>query len=187
QKESALQESLAKLGLKEVPGADFDPTKLPAVTKAKLQVDNAKSKMKRGKQLHDQTPPLISDQDYADLVNAWDIAKSAYDAEVLVARGLASEAKTRAADLAIANQALSDTTVRAPRITYPAGISSSGQPMPDDSPRSADIHASKKNRSYVVVGRMASVAELEKAVTPMFRLVDDDPVKLRANVPERYV
>src|SRR5256885_16395359 len=56
-KEAALQETLTKLGLKEIPGKDFDVTTLPTVRRAKLQADNAESRFNRGKQLHDNNPP----------------------------------------------------------------------------------------------------------------------------------
>ena len=77
QKESALQETLTKLGLKQVPGTDFDVSTLPTVRRAALQSENAESRYNRGKQLHDNNPPLISDQDFADLKTAWDVAKTA--------------------------------------------------------------------------------------------------------------
>src|SRR5204863_6415050 len=80
QKQSALQESLAKLGLRELPTGDLDVNAIPAVRRAKLQADNAESRYNRGKQLHDETPPLLSDQDFADLRLAWEVAKSGYDA-----------------------------------------------------------------------------------------------------------
>src|SRR4051812_19018538 len=127
QKQSALQEVLSKLGLKEVPGENFDPATLPTVRRAKLQADNAESRFNRGKQLHDNNPPLISDQDFTDLQSAWDVAKTAYEVEVLSVRSLMSEAKTRQADLAIANQALDDTTVRVPRQDYKAADATAQQ------------------------------------------------------------
>src|SRR5688572_27529875 len=120
QKLSALQEVLTKLGLKEVPGTDFDPSMLPTVRRAKFQADNAEAKYNRGKQLHDNNPPLISDQDFANLKTDWDVAKTAYDVEVLAARGLVSEARTRQAELAIAEQALRDTTITVPKSDYGA-------------------------------------------------------------------
>jgi len=189
QKESALQETLTKLGLKEIPTKDFDVSTLPTVRRAKLQADNAESRFNRGKQLHDNNPPLISDQDFADLQTAWDVAKTAYEVEVISARGLISEAKTKQAELAIANQALDDTTIRVPRADYKAAEATLGQSDENRSPsaRPTDIHAAKPKRSYAVAARMANAGELVRAVTPMFRLIDDDPVKLRAPVPERHV
>jgi multidrug efflux pump subunit AcrA (membrane-fusion protein) len=230
QKQSALAEVLAKLGVKDLPPPDFDVSTLPAVRRARLQTKNAESKYNRGKQLHDASPPLMSEQEFTDLETALDVAKSGYEVEVLTARGLLGEVRTRFADLQIALQALDDTTVRAPREKYdapqmlvasqdlPASIATaatrpaiastsdtvamaeafaevatapkvapSAQAPPATRPATApSTRPAKLRHSYVVAARMASEGELEKAVTPLFRLVDDDPLKLRSAVPERY-
>src|SRR5438876_7112843 len=65
QKQMAVQAALAKLGLTELPPADIDFDKIPTVERARLQSANAEAKFNRGNQLHEQTPPLISDQDFA--------------------------------------------------------------------------------------------------------------------------
>src|SRR5688572_30154686 len=101
QRQSALQEVLAQLGLKDMPPDDFDPSTLPAVRRARLQEQNARAKYERGRQLHEQQPPLLSDQDFADLQTAWEVARSAAEAELLTAQALVSEAKTRQAEIAI--------------------------------------------------------------------------------------
>src|SRR5258706_7689391 len=158
QKEAALQETLTKLGLKEIPTKDFDVSTLPTVRRAKLQADNAESRFNRGKQLHDNNPPLISDQDFTDLQSAWDVAKTAFEVEVISARGLISEAKTKQAALPIANQALDDTTIPPPRSNYRAPEPTPAQTDENRSPsaRPTDIHAAKPKRSYAVAGRMAN-------------------------------
>lgn len=166
QKQLAAREPLAKLGLRELPQGEFDVTTLPAVRRAKLQADNAEAKRNRGRQLHDQTPPLISDQDYADLTTAWEVAKSNYDVEVLTAQSLLAQARSLAAEFEIADQRLNDATVRAPAT------------QPSDGSRI---------RSFAVTSRTVSVGEFVREGAPMFRLVDDDNIKLRANVPERYI
>ena len=84
-KDLAYREVLAKLGLSELPSDDFNPSALPTVQKARLQADNAVAKLNRGKQFHDQKPPLISDQDFADLETAAAVARSSYDVEALAA------------------------------------------------------------------------------------------------------
>ncbi|MDB5330991.1 MAG: family efflux transporter, subunit [Phycisphaerales bacterium] len=175
QKQRALQEMLIKLETDKVPAADFDVSNLPAVRKARLEMANAAAKYARGKSLHDQQPPLLSDQDFADLATARDVAKSAYDVELQTERTLVGEARTRDADVAVAQQALDDTQVRTPR---PASVY--------DAQQTPDLYM-KKDHTYLVAGRMASVGELKNTITAMFRLVDDDVVKLKANVPERYV
>jgi RND family efflux transporter MFP subunit len=166
QKTYAVQELLAKLALKELPSGDFDATTVPTVQRARLRAENARAKYDRGTQLHSQTPPLLSDQDFADLKTAWEVAQSDYAVELLTAQSLLTEARSRQADLEMAKEKLDSTTVRAPQ---------SGNPGNDPS------------KPYAVVGRMVSVGEYVKEGTPVFRLVADDPVKLRASVPERYV
>ena len=181
QRTSALREVLARLGVDAVPPQDFDVSKLPSVRRAQLQSENAQAKFERGKQLHDRKPPLLADQDYADLQAAYEVARSGYEAELLTARALVTEARTRQTEVAIAEQALADTTIRAPRPKYddPA----TGAAPESDAPTSAP----GAGRSFVVSERYTSVGELLPAVSRMFRVVDDDPLKFRAAVPERFV
>src|SRR5439155_16819517 len=114
QKKMAAGAALAKLGLSEMPPADFDLAKVPTVERARLQSANAQAKFERGKRLHDQQPPLMSDQDFADLETAYAVAKSNSDVELLTARALLAEARTRQSELEIETQRLRDTTVSAP-------------------------------------------------------------------------
>ena len=114
QKQAALAQALAKLGLLKLPQGDFDPNNVPTVQRAKLEASNAESKYGRGKQLHDQDPPRLSDQEFADLQTAWEVARSNYELEVLNARSTLAEAHTRAAELSQSEQMIADATVRAP-------------------------------------------------------------------------
>src|SRR5262245_10290688 len=52
QRARALEESLAKLGLKELPEGDVDLEQLPLVERARFEALNAKSKYERGLPLH---------------------------------------------------------------------------------------------------------------------------------------
>jgi multidrug efflux pump subunit AcrA (membrane-fusion protein) len=185
QKMSALRQVLAQLGTDKVPPQDFDVSGLPAVRRAKFQADNARAKFERGKQLHDQKPPLLSDQDFADLQAAFEVAQSGYQAELLTARALVTEAATRQAEVAIAEQALADTTIRAPR-PMAGGAPGTASASADDESRPAPS-AADSGLSFLVSERYVSVGELLPAVSKMFRVVDDDPLKFRAAVPERYV
>ena len=188
QRESALREVLAKLGTDKVPPADFDPAKLPSVERARLQSENARSRFERGRQLHQQNPPLLAEQDFADLQTAYDVARGTYEVELLGAKALASEARTRQAELAIAEQALRDTTIRAPR---PMGGADEG----DDAagakgappPAPAQTQPADASNSFAVAARYVSVGELLAPITRMFRVVDDNPLKLRAPVREQFV
>jgi RND family efflux transporter MFP subunit len=171
----AMEESLAKLGLKELPPKDFDVAKVPTVVKARLQTENADAKLKRGKKLFESQPPLMSEQDYSDLETAWSVAKSSFDVELLTARTLVAQVWSFKGDLDIANQRLNDATTRAPSIAE-----ATTQPV-DTGKVPGDAH------TYVVTARYVNVGELVREITSCYRLVDDTPIKLRAKVPERYV
>ncbi len=175
QQRMAVQESLAKLGLSEFPPGDFDPAKVPLVERAKLQAQNAESKFRRGEQLFKQTPPLLSEQDYADLRTTYEVARSDYDVQLLSARSILAEAATRRSEVALAEQRLADTTVRGPAAaeTESSAVSAA-----------TSQHADGR---YAVASRLVSVGEYVSEGTDMFRLVASDPIKFRARVPERFV
>lgn len=178
QKELAMREALAKLGLSDFPAADFDLSQVPMVQRAKFQLENTESKLKRGEQLHDQKPPLLSDQDFADLKTAAAVAQKNYDVELLNSHAALAEAKARQADLDLAKQRLLDTTVRAPRQEGPEIPAAVAAAVPRE-----DL----QERSYAIAQRMISVGTYVKDDTPLFRLIDDDPVKMQAYVPEKHV
>jgi membrane fusion protein (multidrug efflux system) len=187
QRQSALAEVLARLGTDKVPPQDFDPTSLPAVSRARLQAENAKSRLERGRQLHQRTPPLLSDQDFADLQTAFDVAQQGYEVELLTAKALVGEARTRQAELAIAEQALRDTTIRAPRPFSGDAADGGDGDAPSDAPTSAPATAPAAGGTFAIAARYISVGELLSPISRMYRLVDDDPLKLRAPVREQYV
>ena len=209
QRQAALQEVLARLGTAQVPPENFDPSTLPAVSRARSQAENARARLERGRQLFERTPPLLSPQDFADLETAFDVAQQGFEAELLTAKALAGEARTRLAELAIAEQALRDTTIRAPR-PMAGGATGDGDDAPAPTPAAAapatapanapaaapatapataaapSAEASKPN-SFAVAARYVSVGELLSPISRMFRLVDDDPLKLRAPVREQFI
>jgi multidrug efflux pump subunit AcrA (membrane-fusion protein) len=173
QRELAVKEALANVGLEKLPAADFDPIQVPTVQRAKLLAENAEAKFKRTKQLFEQQPPRVTVQDFDDAKTAWEVARSAYDVELLSARSIIEGARTKQADLSVAQQNLTDAGVRAPAATGEASGADGGGAAP-------------RARSYAVAGRMVSVGEFVKEGSPLLRLIDDDRVKLRAPVPERY-
>lgn len=166
QKRAAMLESLASLGLTELPQDDFDPAQVPRVMKARREADNADARFRRAEQLWGQEPPLISEQDYSDLKTARDVARSDAEVALLDARATLAAARSRNVELALAEQRLDDTTVRAPTFERaPSG----------------------RAHTYSVAARLVSVGEYVAAGAPMFRLVAADPIKFRGDVPERFV
>lgn len=192
QKQMAVQAALAKLGLTDMPSADLDLDKIPTVQRARLQAANAEAKFNRGKQLHDQAPPLISDQDFADLQTAFDVARSNYDVELLTARSLAADARAMRSDFDLEQQKLRDATVRAPgaapaTTTQPAGAAAAaGRAGAGDNAKGASDRSKPQAGKYAVGARLVSVGEYVREGTPLFRLVANDPIKFRPQVPEKY-
>ena len=193
QKESELAEVLAKLGVSSPPGDQYEVEQMPSVKRARVQSENARKEYERGKILYEQEPRMIAPQEFDALRTAWEVAESGLEAERLLGRGLVRQASTKLVELAIATQALADTTIRAPRLEYPAAGAGVLLPATRPSgpaatqPVESVSAGSSGTRRYRIGARMASVGQLLSPVTPMFRLVDGDPIKYRANVAERYL
>lgn len=170
EKARAFTEALAKLGLVALPGAGFQVDALPAVQRARVQAANAKARFERTEQLVHREPPLISAQELADVRTAWEVAENGVNVERLAAGAAVAQARTLEAQLRIAEQAVADTVHKAPAPERPAGASAEPPAV---------------GRSYEVAARLVSVGDFVQVGTPLVRLVDADPVKLRATVPER--
>jgi multidrug efflux pump subunit AcrA (membrane-fusion protein) len=168
ERERAFMESLARLGLTALPPEGFDVRRLPAVERARLQAENAKARRERAKVLADRKPPLISEQDFADLETTYEVALSNLEVERLTAEATLAEARRLEAQMKIAEQRVRDTVHRAP--TY----------VSSQDPAAAGAH-----REYEVAARLVTAGDLVQVGTPLFHLVDADPLKLRVPVTER--
>lgn len=165
EKRFAMDQALAQLGLSAMPEGEVDTTRLPMVQRAAAQERNASTRLERLSQLHAQK--LVSDQDFNDAQTAAQIARSEYEVAVLSAQAILAEARTRQSQLATARQQLADTQITVPVV------------RPGDATRSHDTR-------YLVAQRLISEGEYVQSGTPLFRLVDDNPIRLRMAVPERY-
>lgn len=162
ERRAALTASLAKIGLGEIPPESFDPSRLPTVLRAQAEAANAEAKLQRARRLFEQTPPLISEQDFADIRTSSEVAARNAEVELLNARAALAAARTEAAGVAVAEQRLADTTVRAPGLP--------GEPGPE----------------FQVAERQVSQGEYVNEGRAMFRLVAAALIKFRADVPERF-
>jgi RND family efflux transporter MFP subunit len=162
ERESASRAVLAQIGLEALPGEDFDPSNLPAVTKARAESDNAKARYERAKRLSEQTPPLIAEQDFADIRTQWEVANNQAAVELLAARAALASARAQISTVATAQQRLADTTIKAPMI------------------------AQRDSLNFRIAERMTSPGEYLQAGAPMFRVVADGVIKYRVLVPDRY-
>jgi membrane fusion protein, multidrug efflux system len=172
ERKRAFEQALARLGLEALPKSeDFSVDTLPAVERARLQAENAEARFARGQTLHKRTPPAMSDQDFADIETAWEVAKADHQLARLNAKAQLAEARALEAQVATATQRLADTTHVVPRGQRP-GV------------EEGTVDA---NTEYVVTARRVSTGDYVAIGAPMFELLDPDPLKLRVRVPEREV
>lgn len=174
QRELAVAEALARVGLSAIPPSDFSVDQLPAVERARFQAGNAEARLDRARRLFQQDPPLISEQAFADLQTAWEVASRDYRLARLEAESQLALARVRQADLAVAQRRLADATIRAPGALLASATRPATAPV---------LHASPR---FAVVERMVSAGEFVREGQPVFRLVADDPLKFRASVPARF-
>ncbi len=163
ERESALKAALAKLGLKEMPGEDFDASKVPTVVRSRAEAANAAAKMERARSLYEQKPPLLSQQDFDDIRTQSEVSMRSAEVERLNAEATLAEAKTQAAVIASAQQKLDDTAIRAPT------------PM------------SGESITYRVAERLVSLGEIVSVGQAVARIVASDVLKFRGQVPEQYM
>ncbi len=156
---SALLAALARLGLAELPQGDVDLAKLPLVARAIAQEENAKARLDRARRLYERTPPLLSEQDFADIQTQHEVAGTVVASERLSAQALLADARVRASALRQAEQRLADTLVIAP---------------------------AERPLTYRVAARLVSVGEIVAPGQSLYRLVASDRVKFRGLVPERF-
>ena len=185
-RQAALDEALADLGLTDLPGDDFDPAGVATVRRSRLQRDNAAAKLGRAESLYQAKPPLISEQEYADLQTAADVAKQDYDVALLQTKSLLAAAGTRARELEIARTNLDRATIRTPaaaetvRPREPAGTRPSTRLTTNPATRAGPP-------SYAVARRLVTIGQLVGGGDPVFELVVDDPLRFTAAAPERFV
>lgn len=156
---SAWLAALAKLGLRELPEGEINLSSLPVVARAEAQAANSLARLERARKLYERSPPLISDQEFADIQTQSEVARTDLRGEEINAQAQLADARVRQAALALAEKRLADASVIAP---------------------------AELTMQYRVAVRMVSVGEYVSAGTPLFRLVAVERVKFRGSVPERF-
>lgn len=165
QAEKALQIELAKLGVKEPPGPDFDVTKVPAVQQAQARLENSKIRLERVKTL--AAKQASSAEELADRTADSRVMQAEYENQLLLARASLAGALMKQESLAMARQQLADATVRAPTPT---------QAIPGVTDEAI----------YTVSDRAIAEGTLVRPGTQLFTLVIDKALKMKASVAERY-
>ena len=172
----ALESELAKLGLTALPkpdaaGSGFKPEDVPAVARSILLLENARVEQRRVSGLAGSASKRESDA--ADLE-----AKTAEVARrdaVTQALSTLATARLKQAQVETAEQRLKDAVLCAP--------------IPDVfGAWAAAVGPAFTPLSYAVSSRMVSEGEMLRSnpVSNVFRLIIDQGLKLRANVPEPY-
>ncbi len=162
--QAALQQTLARLGLKEIPGEDFDVNQTAPVKKARTEYDLTKDKMDRATPLN--KTKAINDFEYLDIVSTFRSAESTLESSRDEARALLAQARQNRAQVELKSKDYTDSVILAPDGTTPGGL---------------------KIASYAVSERKIGAGEYIREGTPLFTLVADDVLKLQAHVPERYL
>jgi multidrug efflux pump subunit AcrA (membrane-fusion protein) len=166
-----LELELARLGLTEFPAnGTIDYKRVPSVMRAKNLEDNARQVFDRARRLGRS----ISTEEMEKAQTESSVALAAREHAELEARAILATAKLKQAQLETAKQKLIDTRVRAPLLSpgrLPAGVSD---------PRAI---------RYVVAARKVAEGEMIRAMpaVTLFRLVIDNPLKLVATIPERFL
>lgn len=182
----ALELELARIGLTEVPAQSFDVGSLPGVTRARLLEKNARNKLERSQALLKRQS--ISREDLEQSETDFDVAQSNTRQAILDVESTIASIRQREALLDTARQKLRDTQIVVP--TPSAGGARLAQRIvPVSAGGRAKAASAASDVEYVIAARMVSEGEMvhdAPSSTNVFRLIMDRPLKLKANVPERY-
>ena len=165
QAERQLAAELSKLGLSELPGKDFDVSKIPAVVQASVALERARQGLERQKVLNQKRAGTYQDLQNAE--NDEQGAQAALDNATLSARATLALARSSRAALDVAKQGRADMVVRAPVPSH----------QPEGKTRPIEFAVSKRSVSE---GQMLAVGD------PVMDLVVEDPLRLITSVPERF-
>ncbi|WP_020473187.1 efflux RND transporter periplasmic adaptor subunit [Zavarzinella formosa] len=165
----ALELELAKLGLREQPGPDFDVTQLPSVVRTDSLVKQADLRVKRLQ----AGGRAVTDEEVQQATTDVEVAKANRQQAVLEAKATIAAARQKQASLESAEQRLRDTRLIVP---VPLSLQETGMKTPAE---------------YVISFRKVTEGEMVRIIPlvdapPMFRLVIDRPLKLQLTLPERH-
>jgi multidrug efflux pump subunit AcrA (membrane-fusion protein) len=177
--ERALDLELARLGLKNLPAADWTVDRVPMVVRAR-SLNEAERRLNRAKSLY--ASKVLSQEEMDRAQRDHEVALATYDQAKLEAQSALAAARLRQASLQTARQKLDDTKVRAP-VLSPEQVESVRSlvaqlvPVPD-----------KVNPKFFVAQRLVAEGEMIRGFpsTAAYRLVIDQALKLICSVPERY-
>ncbi len=163
QAERNLQAELAKSGFAAVPNEDQDLSKLPIVVSARVRLDQALKQYERLQIL--RATNSIAEEELEKAKSETLVLDSDWRNQLLMANSAAATARLKNAELAIAQQRLADTQIRAPIPT---------------------LYANEADLFYRVSQRLVSEGTMLRVGTEVMKMVLGDTLKLRLSVPEAY-
>lgn len=166
QAERQLQSELAKLGLTSLPTGAFQVENVPSVMQARVTLEQARRELSRQRTLNLRNASSI--QEVQDAEDAERIASASYENAIVVAQSTLANAQAAQVTLRVAEQARDDMVIRAP--------------VPSESPE-----GTTRPITYAVTGREVSEGQMLAAGASVMSLAIENPLKLRGDVPERFV
>jgi RND family efflux transporter MFP subunit len=165
QAERQLQAELAKLGLRELPQGDFDVTTVPSVVQAEVMLNKARQNLARERSLNQRNAGTLQDlQNAENDVRGYEAALAS---AVLTARSTLVGAQAMKVMLAVSRYRRSEMEIRAPvPSVLPEGITG--------------------GLTYAIARRKVGEGQMLKQGDAVAELVIENPLRLRASVPERY-
>jgi RND family efflux transporter MFP subunit len=162
QADKALLVELAKLGLQAPPLASFDLKQLPMVVEAKVKSDNCKSHFERSQLLF--VHKAVTEEELLDKQVEYRMAEAEYENQVSLAKAELATIQEKQEMLAIAEQRLADTIVKAPA--------------------AADAVPDARDAVYAVSKRSVIEGSYVHPGAEIYRLVIDSTLELRVAVPD---
>jgi len=165
QSERQLQVELSKLGLKTLPQGEFDVSSVPAVVQAKVSLDRSRQNLARERSLSRRNAGTTQDLQNAESDEQG--AEAALANAILTANTNLASARASQIAVEVARQARHDMEIRAPVLSKaPPGVT-------------ADF-------SFALSRKVVSEGQMLRSGDAVADLVVENPLRLWANVPERY-
>jgi multidrug efflux pump subunit AcrA (membrane-fusion protein) len=162
QAEASLAEALSRLGVDAVPTAAFDLTQVSTVQRAAAQLENARLTYERLTNLG----TVVSSQELNDATARLRVAEADHQLSLDEARALIATARARHSAVELARQKLDETLTRTPPIPTTLGKEGAGE--------------------WIVAARLVTEGQYLGVASNAYRLIINNPLKLRSKVPERY-
>jgi RND family efflux transporter MFP subunit len=165
QAERQLQAELAKLGLADFPQSDFDVTSVPSVVQAEVMLNKARQNLARERSLNQRNAGTMQDlQNAENDVRGYEAALAS---AILTARSTLVGAQAMKVMLAVSRYRRSEMEIRAPvPSVLPEGLTG--------------------GLKYAVARRKVGEGQMLKQGDAVAELVIENPLRLKASVPERY-